>query len=119
MDIVAAKAEMVAAKAGLHPAAFDITSIIAIIMQLFQGISKCQPPGTTPPPRVIKQVVSRPGLKHRRALRRTVRANIDNPALQLSVEDAVLEVGAGLTDAEAVALYQQANGIEGTVTQIK
>lgn len=104
MTTITAKAKLAATSAGLSPQ-FDVTSIISIIMQVFQALSACNP--TAPK---VHQAISSPGPLQRISLRRTVRAHVSNPALRQSVEEAVLHVGKTSTQKETSDMYAEAVG---------
>lgn len=104
MVTITAKAKTVATDAGLNPS-FDITGIIGIITQIFQALSACNP--TAP---AVHRSITRPGILQRRAMKRAIREEIDNPASRPHIEDAVLKVGASSTQDETSAMYQEAVG---------
>ncbi len=99
------KAQSVVAKAGLAPS-FDIAGIIAIIQQIFQALSACNPT-----PAQVHQSITRPGLLQRRAMKRTIREEIKNPALRPHIEAAILQVGASSSQSDTSAMYAEAIGV--------
>ena len=104
MVTITAKAKSVAETAGLAPH-FDITTIVGIITAIFQALSACNP--TAPK---VHQSITRPGILQRRAMKRAIREEIDNPALRPHIEEAVLQVGAASTQDETSSMYEEATG---------
>ncbi len=100
------KARAVASNAGLGPN-FDLTSIVAIISQIFAALSACNPTAA-----VIHKSISTPGPLQKISLRRAVRSHVPNVALRQSIEDAVLHVGKASTQEETNTLYFEATGTQ-------
>ncbi len=104
MAVITNKAKAVVSAANLGPN-FDLTQIIAIIQQVFQAISACNP--TAPK---VHQAISNPGPLQKISLRRTVRAHVPNVALRQTVEEGVLKVGKASSQADTSAMYEEAVG---------
>ena len=112
MGIVLDKANMIlktvsptaGQQTGAAPGGF-LQIILQILTSLLGGLGAC-----TPPVGVVHQKLSSPGPVERSSLRRTTRAYCDNPALRQPVEEAFLQVGAGLSPADSEAMYVEVNG---------
>ena len=105
-SLITQKAVLVVKKGGLGPN-FDIGGIIAIISQIFQALSACNPTAAQ-----VHKSITRPGPLQRRAMKRAIRENEPNPALRPHLESNVLQVGASSNVDETSAMYREATGNE-------
>lgn len=104
---ISQKAQAIAARVSASP-----ISIITIIEQIIQSLlSNTGGLCPAPTPATVAAAVQNPTPLHRFAVRRTVRHFIKHPTLAASVEHAILEEGSLTTQADAYAMYQEANGV--------
>lgn len=107
-NIIAQKAQAVAQHANLTPkaSALNFGAILAFITQLLQGLSLCP---TTPAS--VHGAISNPTpMQQRRAQRLARQTFRRDPIMQETILEGTYAVGKTTTEAEAVAMYQQANG---------
>lgn len=107
-SMITQKAILAAHAGNLNPAAFDIGTISSIITSIFSGLSKC---GLVPPTAAaVHRSITNPGLLQRRAMRQTIRQEVDNPSLWAHVEEGILYVGRTSTVDETTRMYSEAVG---------
>ena len=105
MSTINDKATFVAQQVSGGPSAPGplLQQIIAIITQLLTAMGLCKAPAAR-----VHRIANNPNALQRLSLLRTVKQNVQNPALVDPVISGILTMGASLSLEEATAMYQEA-----------